>query len=61
MLNPGDGSGVIAPGFTFTLGDNGSIAGNVYLPYGRAPVGGMRRREYGTVPTAAFLQLRLYF
>jgi len=61
VFNPADGSGIIAPGFTFTLREDASVAGHAYFPYGRTPMGTLLRSEYGSAPLAAFLQLRLYF
>ncbi len=61
VFNPADGSGIIAPGFTFTLRDDASVGGHAYFPYGRTPIGTLLRSEYGSAPLAAFLQLRLYF
>ena len=61
VFNPADGSGIVSPGFTFTVRDNVSFDGQAYFPYGRPPVGFQLRSEYGTAPLAAFLQLRVYF
>ncbi len=61
LHNPRDRSGVVAPNVTYTLSDAASIAGTVYLGYGRLPDAGVLRSEYGTTPTSALIQLRLYF
>ena len=58
--SPTDGSGLALPSTTVTLGDRLSVVGMVYLPYGRAPISGMLRSEYGGTPRTGFVQLRLY-
>lgn len=59
--SPRDGSGVIAPGTTYTFSDRLSLLGNGYLPYGRTPLGRVLRSEYGSASFSALLQLRAYF
>lgn len=58
--NPRDHSGVIAPSLTFTVGDQVSLLGATYVPYGRTPRGSVLRSEYGTASLSGLLQLRLY-
>ena len=61
LHNPRDRSGVVAPNLTYTFSDAVSIAGTVYLPYGRLPEAGRLRSEYGATPISGLVQLRLYF
>jgi len=61
LHNPGDQSGIVAPAMTFTFNDAVSLLGTVYVPYGRAPEGGVLRSEYGAAPLSGLLQLRWYF
>ena len=61
LHNPGDGSGIAAPALTYTFNDAVSLLGSVYIPYGKAPEGGLLRSEYGAAPLSGLLQVRLYF
>jgi hypothetical protein len=49
-----DGSGVVAPAFTWSFSDNVTIATSGYVPYGP------QVSEYGSGPFTAFLQVRIY-
>jgi hypothetical protein len=61
LHNPGDRSGIVAPGVTYTFNDAVSLLTSVYLPYGRPPEAGVLRSEHGVVPLAGLLQVRWYF
>ena len=60
LQSPVDGSGLVAPSTTVTLGDRLSLLVSAYLPYGRAPRGSILRSEYGGTPLSGFLQIRIY-
>jgi len=60
LQSPVDGSGLVAPSATVTLGDTVSLLAAVYLPYGRAPSGGTLRTEYGAASRSAFVQVRIH-
>lgn len=57
LQSPQDGSGVVMPTATVTLGDRLSLLGAFYVPWGAAPVGLELRSEYGTAAMAGFVQL----
>jgi hypothetical protein len=61
LHNPADRSGIVAPAMTYTFNDAVSLLGSIYVPYGRAPQGGVLRSEYGAAPLSGLLQLRWYF
>jgi hypothetical protein len=58
--SPVDGSGVVAPSFTWSFGDKASVLVNVYFPYGAAPVGTTLRSLYGATGRSGLIQIRLY-
>jgi len=60
LQSPRDGSGVVVPIVTLSLGDRWSIVTTGYLPHGQGPRGGVPRSEYGGAPRALVLQARLY-
>jgi hypothetical protein len=60
LQSPVDGSGVVAPSATLTLGDRLSVLGTVYVPYGAAPVAGVLASEYGAAALSALVQIRVY-
>jgi hypothetical protein len=57
---PLDGSGVLSPSATFTLGDSVSVLAAAYLPYGSAPQAGTLTSEYGAAARSALVQVRIY-
>ena len=57
---PLDGSGVLSPSATFTLGDTVSLLAAAYLPYGATPRGGAPTSEHGAAPRALLVQVRIY-
>ena len=58
--NPDDGSGVVTPSLAWDFSDNVSLSLSVFAPYGREPVAGTPRSEYGGSPASVFLQVRIY-
>lgn len=60
LQSPVDGSGVVVPSTTWTLGDRWSIVLSGYVPYGSEPIGTTLRSEYGASGRAAFAQIRAY-
>jgi hypothetical protein len=60
LQSPVDGSGVVAPSATLTLGDKASLLATAYLPYGRRPRGVDLRSEYGGSARSVLVQVRLY-
>jgi hypothetical protein len=61
LHNPGDRSGIVAPGLTYTFSDAVSLLATFYVPYGRPPKDGVLQSEYGAASLSGLLQLRLYF
>ena len=60
LHGPADGSGLVAPSATVTLGDKLSLVGTGYLPYGPSPRGGTLTSEYGAAPRSALVQVRIH-
>jgi hypothetical protein len=60
LHGPADGSGIVAPSASVTLGDRFSLLASVYWPYGRSPHGTTVRSEYGTSSRSGLLQLRIH-
>ena len=58
--SPEDGSGVVAPSLACDFSDNVSLSLSLFAPYGREPVAGIPRSEYGGSPVSVFLQLSVY-
>jgi hypothetical protein len=61
LHNPGDHSGIVAPGLIYTFSDEMSLLATLYAPYGQPPEDGVLRSEYGAAPLSGLLQVRLYF
>jgi len=57
IQSPRDGSGVIVPTATATLGDRLAIQAALYVPWGAPPVGLTLRSEYGSSALTGFVQL----
>jgi len=57
IQSPRDGSGVIVPTATATLGDRLALQGAFYVPWGTAPVDLTLRSEYGSAPITGFVQV----
>ena len=60
LQSPVDGSGVVAPAATLTLGDRLSVLATLYVPFGSPPVGGILTSEYGAAALSGLVQLRVY-
>ncbi|HHH26923.1 MAG TPA: hypothetical protein ENK57_01040 [Polyangiaceae bacterium] len=60
IQSPVDGSGLIAPTFTWTQSDNVTILLNVLVPWGTLPEAGVPTSEWGATPLTIFLQARFY-
>lgn len=58
--SPIDGSGVLMPTVTFTASDHVSAVVTAYGPYGKPPASGILLSQFGAVPRALFVQLRIY-
>lgn len=58
--SPTDGSGLVAPGFTWVASDLLTLVLTGLLPWGTSPSGGVPRSEWGSAPFTVFLQARLY-
>jgi len=57
IQSPRDGSGVIVPTATATLGDRLAIQAALYVPWGAPPAGLTLRSEYGSAALTGFVQL----
>jgi hypothetical protein len=60
LPSPVDGSGLVTPSATATLGDKLSFLLAAYLPYGRPPEGLTLQSQYGAAARSLLLQIRLY-
>lgn len=60
LQSPTDGSGLIAPAFSWLASDTFSLLLSVFVPWGGGPVGGVPTSEWGSAPVTVFLQARLY-
>ena len=58
--SPADGSGAVAPSFTWNVSESVTLVLNALVPWGAATEGGVPRSEWGGSPTTLFLQARLY-
>jgi len=58
--NPDDGSGVVTPSLAWDFSDSVSVSMSVFASYGREPVAGIPRSEYGGSPVSVFLQVSIY-
>ena len=58
--SPRDGSGVLSPGATLTLGDRTSVQVTAYLPHGAGPRAGVPRSDLGGTPIALLVQVAVY-
>jgi hypothetical protein len=63
MTNLRDGSGLFAPGVSWSVAREGSLRGGVYLPWGLSPAPPEQplRSEYGTAPPSAYLSLSWFW
>lgn len=60
LVDPRDGSGVVAPGVNWDLSDNVSLVGAAYAGWGRLPDGLTLHSQFGATPLAVLVQVRLY-
>ena len=63
LLNLNDGSVIAAPGFSYSVSNNASFAGGVYVGRGAtdAPEGQLLASEYGLVGVTGYLSLTWFF
>jgi hypothetical protein len=61
LVSPVDGSGLIAPSFSWDVAQNFSLIASGFIPWGAKPRDGQIKSEYGAASLSAFLQLNLYF
>jgi len=61
LLSPSDGSGLLAPSFSWDVAQNFSLIASGFIPWGAKPLDGRIKSEYGAASLSAFLQLNLYF
>ena len=54
-----DGSGVVVPALSWNISDQLGLTGQLFFPYGRGPLNGVPRTEYGNSDLTGFVQLRL--
>jgi len=57
IQSPRDGSGVVIPTATATLGDRLALQAAVYVPWGAAPIDLTLHSEYGSAALTGFVQL----
>ena len=60
IQSPVDGSGLVAPTFTWIASDMFTLVASAFVPWGSAPRAGVPTSEYGSGPITLFLQARLY-
>lgn len=60
LASPRDGSGVISPSATLTLGDRSTVQASVYVPHGAGPEDGLPRSDFGATPLALLVQVAVY-
>jgi hypothetical protein len=61
LVNPRDGSGLVAPFANWDFSQHGSLRLFAYCPWGKEPGLIRLRSEYGSVPLSFFAQVALYF
>jgi hypothetical protein len=60
LASPRDGSGVLSPTATLTLGDKTSLLAAAYVAHGAGPRGGVPRSDFGGTPLAVMVQVAVY-
>jgi hypothetical protein len=60
LASPRDGSGVLSPSATLTLGDALSVQAVAYVPHGAGPSGGVPQSDLGATPLAVLVQVSVY-
>ena len=61
LVNLDDGSGLVNPTLSYSLGDESSLLVGAIVPWGAEPDGGGLRSEYGSYFTALWVQWRWSF
>jgi hypothetical protein len=60
LASPRDGSGVLSPAATLSLGDRATVQATAYLPHGAGSERGLPRSDFGATPLAVLVQLAVY-
>ena len=60
LQSPVDGSGMVAPSFTWSASESVTLLLDVFVPWGTPPSNAVPRSEWGSSPTTVFLQARFY-
>lgn len=60
LVSPRDGSGVLSPSATLSLGDRATVQATAYVPHGASPRDGALRSDYGATPLAVLVQVAVY-
>jgi hypothetical protein len=60
LASPRDGSGVLSPTATLTLGDKTSLLAAAYVAHGAGPRDGVPRSDLGGTPLAVMVQVAVY-
>lgn len=60
LVDPRDGSGVVAPALNWDVSDNVSLVAAGYVGWGALPSGLELRSQLGSTPIAVLVQVRLY-
>jgi hypothetical protein len=60
LQSPVDGSGSVAPSFTWNYSESVTFLFNVLVPWGAPSEAGVPQSEWGASPTTLFLQARFY-
>jgi hypothetical protein len=60
LASPRDGSGVVAPTATLTLGDRVTVTASAYVPHGAGPRGGRPRSDFGAAPVSGLVQVAVH-
>lgn len=60
LASPRDGSGVLSPSATLSLGDRATVQATAYFPHGAGPDAGTLRSDFGATPVAVLVQVAVY-
>jgi hypothetical protein len=60
LASPRDGSGVLSPSATLSLGDRATVQATAYFPHGAGPRDGVPRSDLGATPLAVLVQVAVY-
>ena len=61
LVSLADGSGQVQPGLTYSISDEADFLFGALIPWGERPDQLTLRSEFGTYPTAFYLEMRFYF